>query len=190
MPRASGCISLGLVLGLLAGAAQAAPITYQVNRTIGLGSVTGSIETDGATGVLGGANILAWDLELNGNAASYHLTSGMSGNSAVVLSGSDLSATAGSLLFDFGGTDGGYLLFQDGLYSGNHYYCDQAGPSGPCYLGESVVPEAFDSPSAQTVLRTDTEVIGRVVPEPGALALGAIYLAGIALAMRRREHQS
>lgn len=59
MPRASGCISLGLVLGLLAGAAQAAPITYQVNRTIGLGSVTGSIETDGATGVLGGANILA-----------------------------------------------------------------------------------------------------------------------------------
>ncbi len=189
MPRASGLASAGLLIGLLVGSAHAAPVTYQVDRTIGLGSVVGTIETNGATGVLTGSDILAWDLELNGDGASFHLASGTAGN-VVAVAGSDLTATRGTLLFDFSGTDGGYLLFQDGLFSGMHYYCAQASPGGsPCFLGETVVPEAFDSPSAQNAVRTGTQVIASV-PEPGALALGGLYLAGMALAMRRRKPQS
>lgn len=172
--------------------AEASPITYSVDRTVGAGSVIGTIETDGATGVLSQSNILAWNLELNGVGASFNLTSGMAGNSVVELTGSDLTAAPGALSFNFNGSDGGYLLFQDGLFSGSHYYCDQAGPSGPCIVGESVVPEFYTDASAQIVPRTGTQVIGTAatVPEPGPLALGSIYLAAVGGAMWRRKLHS
>ena len=63
--------SLGLAIAvfasasaLLGGALQAAPITYNVNQTIGAGSVVGTVETDGTLGVLGTANFIAWNLAL------------------------------------------------------------------------------------------------------------------------------
>ena len=48
----------------------AAAITYNVDQTIGAGTVTGDIQTHGTTGVLDNANIIAWNLELNGVGAS------------------------------------------------------------------------------------------------------------------------
>ena len=48
-----------LVLGCSLSAF-AAPITYNVNHTIGTGSIVGSIETDGTLGVLSTTNILDW----------------------------------------------------------------------------------------------------------------------------------
>ena len=56
---------------LLGGAVLAAPITYNVNQTIGVGGVVGTIQTDGTIGVLATGNFLAWDLTLNGDGASY-----------------------------------------------------------------------------------------------------------------------
>ena len=43
----------------------ASPITYNVARTIGVGSVTGFIETDGSLGVLSAADFVDWSLLLN-----------------------------------------------------------------------------------------------------------------------------
>src|SRR4051812_3798064 len=61
--------------GVMSGSAvQAAPITYDVNQTIGVGSVIGTLETDGTIGALNAGNFLAWDLTLNGDGASYHIT--------------------------------------------------------------------------------------------------------------------
>ena len=185
-------VAASLAICGLSATGKASPITYSVDRTVGAGSVIGTIETDGATGVLSASGVLAWDLELNGVSASFNLTSGPPPNSAVVVTGSDLTATATALSFNFSGTDGGYFLIQDGLFSGSQYYCDQALGGSTCLQGESVVPQYYTDSSAQIVSRTGTQVIGTAttVPEPGPMALGGLYLAAIAGATLRRRHHS
>ncbi len=101
-----------LVLGmvLLGGVAHAAPITYNINQSIGGGNVVGTIQTDGAIGVLSSGNFVAWNLTLNGIGASYNITDA---NSVVQVQGSDTTATASNLFFDYSGADNGYLLFRN-----------------------------------------------------------------------------
>lgn len=89
------------------------------------------------------------------------------GNSVREIIGSDVTATPSQLLFNFGGSDNGEILFQEGYHSGSHYYCDQAG-SGACLTGETVSPSFYTS--GQTVTRSGIQVIGST-PEPGTLVL-------------------
>src|ERR1019366_3589762 len=74
----------------------AATITYDVNRTIGAGSVIGFVETDGTIGVLSASNILDWNLVLNeGTNPTFDILGPLSGSNSVVgVVGADLSATA------------------------------------------------------------------------------------------------
>lgn len=179
----------GLTLGLLSMGASicvAAPITYNIDQTIGVGSVVGTIETDGATGVLSGSDITGWNLMLNGDGASFALSTA---NSVVQVVGSDLTATPTALSFNFSGSDDGYLLFQDGLFSGMHYTCD-ATEADTCFQGASVVPEAFDSPSAQNVAESGTQVIATAatpVPEPTSIAVLGFGLLGLGTIRGRRR---
>ena len=55
-------IAVGLFFCSLGAQAQT---VYQVNRTIGSGSISGTIETDGTTGALSMSNILSWSFEAN-----------------------------------------------------------------------------------------------------------------------------
>lgn len=157
--------ALTFAAALTATPAFAIPITYDIDQAIGLGSVVGTIQTDGKTGTLAQADILAWNLTLNGVGATFNITQA---NSIVQLVGADLTATLGTLSFDLSGVDKGYLLFQQGLYSGSKYYCD-ATSSDVCYQGASVVPQHIDDPSAQSVPTTGSRVIGTaavLIPEP------------------------
>ena len=78
--------------------------TYIVNLTIGAGSVTGVITTDDTIGTLGPSNILGYNLLLNdGTDTPYNLIGPPDFN--LFLTGSDLSATATQLLFNFTGPD-------------------------------------------------------------------------------------
>jgi hypothetical protein len=177
---------------MLSGAVvcSASPITYNVARTIGTGSVTGFIETDGTLGVLGVGNFVDWSLLLNDGISTYTITGPLSGNNSVVFEqGVDTTATATQLLFDFSGIDNGILLFQQGLFSGQHYYCD-ATQTGSCFAGETVVPISVFS-SFQNASRSGNVVIGTAgssVPEPGTLMMFGSGIVGLAGILRRRTN--
>jgi hypothetical protein len=103
---------MSLMLPVLAPSVRAqppGPITYYVNQTVGSGSLTGDIVTDGTLGTLSANNIVDWNLLLNaGSGATYQLTGpsllsgGNSGLSPGVVVG--LSATSTQLLFNFSAT--------------------------------------------------------------------------------------
>jgi hypothetical protein len=169
----------------------AGPITYNVDRTVAQGSVTGTIETDGTTGVdLTVGDIVDWNLELNdGQGNTFNLTGPLSGNdSSVFIGDGDVTASPSDLFFNFSGTDNGYLLFEVSFGSGMHYYCDSADSQGLCLAGESVVPATLST--IQNVTLSGNQIIGTAsgtstVPEPKTYGL---TLIGFGLLVLMRKH--
>ena len=115
-----------------------ADIVYFVDEPIGVGSVVGTITTDGNTGILSASDFLAWNLVLNGDGASFTISSS-DPTKSIELVGSDAFATLTKITFDFSASDDGYLLFQDGLHSAMHYWCSAAS-SSTCFAGKTVAP--------------------------------------------------
>jgi len=91
-------IAVGLFFCSLGAQAQT---VYQVNRTIGSGFISGTIETDGTTGALSISNILSWSFEANDGTdiISISSASGFVQGDAW----SYLLATDSQLVFDFDG---------------------------------------------------------------------------------------
>lgn len=187
--RAFGVCAALVVVLFASVCGSASSITYTVNRTVGTGSVTGFIVTDGTLGVLSQSNIVNWSLSLyvpTSSPTNYSLNGPSSGNdSSVYLQGIDTTASATTLWFDFSGLDFGYLLFQYGvgIHDGYHYYCD-ATFSGICLQGETDAPQYYTS--GQTTTPSGNVVIGTAVPEPGSLALLGSGILAAAGAVRRR----
>jgi hypothetical protein len=111
MRKISWIISLVFAVLIMPTVLRADGIVYTVNQTEGAFTVTGTITTDGAIGVLSSADIVGWNLMLN----SITLNTG---NSTMLLVGDALSATTGQLTFDFtaGGSSNSYLNFHDPSY--------------------------------------------------------------------------
>jgi hypothetical protein len=164
--------------------AMASDITYNVDQTIGAGSVTGSIETDGTIGTLGVADILNWNLLLNDGTNTFDLLGPLSGsNSGVEVGGTDLTANATELLFNFGASEGGLFDFQaPAPASGEDGWCgaDQLSNCPPLG-GEGVLVSSFAD--EQTELLDTDVVIATVatsaVPEPSSLLLLGIGLLSL-----------
>src|ERR1700687_634928 len=90
---------------------QANGITYTFNQSVGPGSVTGTIETDGITGTLAFADILGWNLTLNDG---YGDVSNLIPSNSLLSPNSfagDLTASLTALMFDFNG-NGGILAIE------------------------------------------------------------------------------
>ncbi len=81
-----------------------APVIYSVSLVYTDGvSATGTITTNGNTGVLTAGDIVDWNLVLNDfNPPTFGLEGPLSGdNSGVLVTGSDLTATSTGLFFNF-----------------------------------------------------------------------------------------
>ena len=116
-----------VALLLMAGCSIAAadPIFYSIDRTVGAGSVTGYIKTDGTIGVLTAASILDWNLLLDDGTQTFALLGPQSGsNSQVGELGGGFSATATELIFDY--STQGWVIFQaPTLFTGFTLWCMQ-----------------------------------------------------------------
>lgn len=179
------------ILAALISTAASANIIYSVNHTIGAGSIAGTIETDGALGVISAANIVNWTLTVNSASFSYGTPATLTnanGGSIVDYSAGALSATATDLIFDYAASGTRFLLFwQD---NSQHYYCLQTsgcydyagggeamgyGPNGP--YGNYAESQRYSAAQAFT---------NHAVPEPSLPALVALGLVGVALSRRKQ----
>ena len=97
---------LVLVAGVATTQVEAATVTYVVDRKVDVGTITGTIVTNGKIGSLAVADVVDWNLKIDADgdpATSGQLLGPLSGgNSTLVVGGPQLTATATGLFFDFG----------------------------------------------------------------------------------------
>lgn len=186
-----------------------ATITYQVDRVIGDGFVTGTITTDGTLGNLftevcdydgcsnaGGRHIIDWDLYLFDGTGSARLGRGDSlWTFGYQPGGSNFWATPSSLLYDF--SSSGFALFQKWEvvgYGSPYWLLDQGFESlyaGPDSMS-NVDWDEIHAERNQIRYWPNEQIVGRAitasVSEPGALSL--LLLAVVGVSYRRRHASS
>ena len=178
-----------------------ANITYNVNRTVGDGSVSGIIVTDGALGTLSSANVVDWQLTLNspnlaGGPTTFFQMSNPSGNNPFYpISGSAVSASATDLFFDFGSASQSYLVFysQNSAATSDNWWCLVSG--GFNCIGEPNPSETIGYGATSNVAETEFRgQAGNVsiasvsaVPEPETYAMMLAGLGLLGFAARRRK---
>lgn len=167
-------LALAMLLAITKGA-QATPITYNVNLTLGNGSATGSITTNGSVGILGTGHILDWDLLLNDGITTFALDG--TTNSARSVVGSGLVATLTELTFDF--SSSGYLLFQNpSTGSGINYLVFRGADQLPA---SSITVKTNSEAAKDTVTMTGVQTIATVAPTSVPDAGSTLPLLGFGL---------
>ena len=173
----------------------AASIIYDVNRTIGAGTVSGFVQTDGTQGVLSGTNITDWTLTLAAPNLRGGSPSVISFGSALTtfLSGSATTATLSQLLFDFSIPDSIFLL----QGSNTNFWCLETANLNctGAGAGEHMGQNAQGGLVAQTALYSGPVVLGTVsspppvspVPEPEIYAMMGLGLGLLAWIGRRKK---
>ena len=183
--------SVAVAAAMFASQASANSINYDVNITIGIGNLTGFIQTDGAIGPLSSANITDWNLLLNDGVSTFDLLGPASGNNSALLFNPDptpdLTANSASLNFDFSGNH--YLLFQNpDIGIGPNYLC-LSGSITTCDGIENAISLTVGNPKVALSL-SGVQPIGRRVsttPLPATLPLFATALGALGLLGWRRN---
>ncbi len=183
---------VGSLFAAFSFASTAHAITYNVYRTIGDGTVSGFIETDGTIGVLASSNITDWAFSLTApnllggspDAISYP-------GPSLVFSGVVGAATVAStteLTFDFS-SSGSYFLFK-GVGPDFNFWClETDGCTGSVAresLGFSTVL-GFEFVASHTGIVVFANV---AIPLPSALPLFGTALAGMGFIGWRRRRKA
>ncbi|MEM1045483.1 MAG: hypothetical protein AAGL24_05010 [Pseudomonadota bacterium] len=189
--RAAGLAAL-VTLSL---ASTASAITYTVNRTVGSGSVTGFIETDGTIGVLQEGNIVDWEITIASPNVSGGPpdTFGATGNT-LFIRGISLIASAADISFNFD-TDFDVMFFlknqpppSTGWCLGSVIISCTSGLTD----GHEVIALNRTGGNDQLVLRSGTIAIATAVapvPVPPAIAFMSAVFGGLGLLGFRRRNR-
>ena len=176
-----------LFVAIAAPLARAGDITYNVNFTVGIGSVHGSIQTNGAVGTLSVGDIVSWNLLLNDGVSTFDLMG--TSNSAVDINGTSLSATATDLFFNFSNTTEDFVLFQNPvLGSGENFLCFEGAVAG-CSAPSSINLRVNIDDTSQVLPETGVQIVGiagtSATPGPFVLLLFGTSLLGLAPVRRK-----
>jgi len=194
--RISICARTLASAALLLGAASvcsAGSVTYSVSLSIGSGSVTGFIETDGTIGPVNTINLLNWNLLLTDSAGSFDLLGPLSGSNSSAdvedLFGHGMfSASATQLLYDFGGGYGGLFFNKTG---GGTFleFSDEGVPAVSNPDGEELGVGVSDSGTSTNL--SGSQLIGTAsaspAPEPSTLALPGLGIGFLGLRRPQRN---
>ena len=170
-----------VILTLASAAASAAPIFYNVNLTIGAGTVTGFLETDGTIGTLTAANFLDWSLKITDGVDTPDTLTGA--NSAVTLQGSLVTATLNAILFNFSGPLSGSYFYIERTSGPADFVCFGPGGGGSyqhtCASNAGGYVESLSLNGTNLYLGPLTGTQAIATPEPGSDLLLAGGLMGL-----------
>ena len=170
----------GLIAGfaalILTAPCQAVPITYNIDLTIGAGTATGFVQTDGNIGTLSTGDIASYDLVLTDGASVFEFQT----SAGLQITGSALTATVTGLFFDFGGSNGAHFVF--GSYLG---FEDAIGSlsAHPSTISLNIF---FDPNSPIWDSRSGIVQIA-AVPEPSTWVMVILGFGGIGFMASRRK---
>ncbi len=167
-----------------------ASLIYDVNRTIGAGTVTGFLETDGTLGGLSNANLVGGEITISApNVAASPVTAFFGEDFFNVFAGS-ITATPTQLLFNFSNNLNSFLVSDSGGTDPTFVSWCLVGAVATCAFVSSseLIMDASTETSFQQAPRTGNVAIATLrLPEPAAITLLGFGIAGLLLAARRKR---